>query len=95
MYSTDPVADQMAHEDAIDERNYAIWREQDRLAEEAISQAKNGNLDALWGAMDYPGLAEVVFKALFDAAINGHGLSSLAIKRLAKKHGETHAEVEE
>jgi hypothetical protein len=94
MYSTDPVADQMAYQDKQDAYNDALWNEQYRLANEALAQARGGNFDALRGVMDYPGMENLLFYALFDAAKNGHGQSALALSKLAQKHGETHAEVE-
>lgn len=95
MYSTDPVADQIAYQEKKDAYNDALWNEQHRLANEALAQARAGDFDALRGAMDYPGMENLIFDALFDAAKNGNALSALALSKLAQKHGETHAEVEE
>jgi hypothetical protein len=95
MCSTDPVADQMAHQDKKDAYNDALWNEQYRLANEALEQARGGNFDALRGVMDYPGMENLLFDALFDAANKGHAKSALAITKLMQKYGETHAEVEE
>ena len=71
----------------------ALQREEKRLAAVAIMDARMGNIEKLWSAIDYGDNDAMVISALLQCAHDKHPVALAAIKKLADTYGKNNAEV--
>ena len=84
-----------AHEDELQREAEALQREEKRLAAVALLDARMGNIEKLWSAIDYGDNDAMVISALLQCAHDKHPAALSAIKKLADTYGKTNAEVKQ
>ena len=89
------MRDCAAEEDRRSKRDELMQREEARLADIAVSEARIGNYDRLLDGLSYRDHDEKVIAALMDGCAAGVQSCIEVVKALADKHGCHKAEIDE
>ena len=84
-----------AEEDRRSKRDKLMQREEARLSDIAVSEARMGDYDRLLDGLSYRDNDEQVIAALMDACEAGVPSCIAVVKALADKHGYHKAEIDE
>ena len=91
-YSTNPVLDQMRHQEKVDWAERLREHKEKALCDETMQLAVGGDFARLHEAMDYDDNDMVVFEALISCAGSGSPVATRAIRRLAKTYARLFSE---